>query len=970
MSSVSSTKEPPECSTRGNASRVDSLLGSCGDNGKGKQLVPLEQHQEIPPLPQPPPFLPLSNSVQPFSRHITPIPPPRYITYDGGLHTGLDTMPSFAPSDRYPRTFSSEPKGNGFWNPYHPASITVHLKMPVQEDLDECLEEFCRLRRLGDFVSARRFFAENLQDHFSKPYILVEYAEMLLEQGDYNTLSSINTGTIFNTMDNDTSKNRDGYLLRSYWELMQKIVAFHKADAHSNDSPIMEDQSINVGRFYHIISDKAFSGKLNSTEVKICSLSAYIPEALRELCSPLFPSLEYRVLYSTLLRLGRIWDLYDITQSRIINRNIDVTKDWNSYPTIQGRIQTFINDWLSAVKGYDASTTLALLSILVSYVQDRLMAFGLRSPLFGDESDELFEYVVNQSTSLAVSIMENDPNSMKSRPFMRWMLVKSYSTLPDQPQIQQGHFDSLPGMTFHASYYPLPEYVPAKAENPGWNVNQVAPNLIAPVETVVKTSRILGDHRTEAMALQWLILLSAKPTQEYKELSSLQHETQGDVLDYTKTLVSRYLICDTETSRSDLRREISEHLSNPLSHTCIGSHQIWALWMLQYVLENDGLAAKRALEEADAIYIGFREVDKEAIDEKLHIGQRLSLEANNYQSLHSNEEELQDEEDRLNLEQAIIDAKRKHWKAEKNSRISNNQSPSDFMVITKPHMLEGKKMSISFEDVENPSDKKEMSYQLDNSKGSVKGPKAFNRYQIEPQGHGRGMEAVKINQGVSLRAEEQSRDDGEYHDAVSKEESIDGRIGDSEHRVRYTDPLGLVPDELSEKLSKAERVLYLLEDELVREAQYTAPGKVGEMENRRKYLRIAIEDKWKEVQRMRDKMKFEAQTDSWDTAYSSLSDTEVLSNIHARTPHDEASETTSENTDSKEQLDEDTQAAEYGYPALNGTDDGIVVYENKGRKFTDDGPRANKQAQKIESTRSVEDGTCGGKLKDTRSPRS
>ncbi|KAI1650687.1 uncharacterized protein F4817DRAFT_368080 [Daldinia loculata] len=140
----------------------------------------------------------------------------------------------------------------------------------------------------------------------------------------------------------------------------------------------------------------------------------------------------------------------------------------------------------------------------------------------------------------------------------------------------------------------------------------------------IKTSQILGNYQTEVKALQLLIIFSAKPAQECEELGNLQKKTQGDILHYTKTPISKYLICDTEASRSDLKKEISELLSIPLLHTYIGYLQGWALWMLQHALESDELGAKKALHEADAIYGRLDGANRELNDEKFYTQHRLS----------------------------------------------------------------------------------------------------------------------------------------------------------------------------------------------------------------------------------------------------------------------------------------------------------------------------------------------------------
>ncbi|KAI0853001.1 hypothetical protein F5Y00DRAFT_272547 [Daldinia vernicosa] len=514
-----------------------------------------------------------------------------------------------------PGVISPKREVNSCWNPCHDADdVTVHLRMSVQEDLDDSLEEFCRLQRLGDFISARRFFMEILQDYIYKPIIRMEYAEMLLEQGDYNALSAVDGSTVCYAEDND-GDNSHGRLLRSYWKLMQVLIACHKPGNVSHDyNAIMNETFFNLDIIRHVITTE--KREITSTEIKMLAMANRLA-LYQERLDGLFSSQFYRSLYLILLRHGSIWDLYDISVARMTNPNLDVSQDWIDDPSPRKRIQTLIKDWSSAIKGYDTSTTLALLSILGSYIQDR-------STDFDEEDSEFIEYVIDQSTLLAISVMENDPDSMRSRPFVKWMLAKSYSKNTGQLHLQLGCLRSSPGTMFHGKGYVLPGYVPLKIENPGWKVDQAAPDIEASVKMAIKTSHILGDYQTEVTAHQLLIIFSANPAQQFEELGNIQKKTQGDILNYAKTLISKYLICDTEASRNDLKKEISELLSIPLLHTYIGHLQGWALWMLQHALESDESGAKRALHEADIMFDGLDGVNRELIDQKFYTKHRLS----------------------------------------------------------------------------------------------------------------------------------------------------------------------------------------------------------------------------------------------------------------------------------------------------------------------------------------------------------
>jgi hypothetical protein len=79
------------------------------------------------------------------------------------------------------------------WNTSTRQDTTIHFNLDIEEDSEEPLEEFSRLKRLGNFKAAGEFFQANLFGYIEdSPYVAVEYADMLLEQGDYERLFELN----------------------------------------------------------------------------------------------------------------------------------------------------------------------------------------------------------------------------------------------------------------------------------------------------------------------------------------------------------------------------------------------------------------------------------------------------------------------------------------------------------------------------------------------------------------------------------------------------------------------------------------------------------------------------------------------------------------------------------------------------------------------------------------------------------
>ncbi|KAL7627464.1 hypothetical protein AAE478_001657 [Parahypoxylon ruwenzoriense] len=565
------------------------------------------------------------------------------------------------------RDILSERGVNGIWDPSHNADITVHLKMSIQEDLDESLEEFCRLQRLGDFASARKFFMENLRDHIEKPYVFIAYAEMLLEQGDYHTLSEID-GDATLKRSRRLKHGGDEDLLMTYWKLIQVFVAYHKPGSR----PFRQ--------------------------------SYIVLKALNDLRTTMHP--DDRDVSSTEARKSDSMDLCE-------------------------RIRNFIKDWSSPTRGYDPPTTLALLDVLVSHALHRLRNSVMADVRIGDCED-----ILNQCTPLVLSIIENDPKSMKCRPFSRWMLAKV--KLADDKdskrrKSQQQHLASSPGMVLSLWYPQLPHYIPLKKENPGWKLVDGTPELECPVRTVVKTSRALCDYHTEAMALEELIVRSKNPVKEFEELSNLQKLTQGDIYNYLRTLIPMYLISNTEDSRDGLRKEVSEIIRGSGTSHFLQPLDSWVLRMLQYSLENDEVIAERTLQKADRIYKhlprNFRQnIDVVFPDVRQRVSRLHSLKHNRYSDVVPNKQKEQ------------LSRIKQHEYS--NLPHESAKTPKNPNGILKSHMFDGKRTN-PFEDVGNPSQGQDMSHQC--YKDPVKGPNSSHTYQLEPQTRGKDVETAEVD---------------------------------------------------------------------------------------------------------------------------------------------------------------------------------------------------------------------------------
>ncbi|KAI1825632.1 hypothetical protein F4861DRAFT_186962 [Xylaria intraflava] len=485
---------------------------------------------------------------------------------------------------------------DAIWDPAQGRDLTVHLRMDVHEDFTDILEELCCLQRLGDFSSARSFFEENLREHFDDPYVQIQYGEILLEQGDY--LGILKLGPLNQQQFDGQGMEYDGMrLLSDYWDL---ILFF--AECHYNPR---RPRNFTLDReTLWLLQDDVMQEErdVTSTEIKYLALLYQLcglrhPEVakkgLAETIQNSFSSSFHRTLYQSLLRQGRIWDLRDIVVARMAAGSPwMISAAWSTNADFRVRLHDLVTEWTNPSDEYDMPTLLALLDMLTSLV-------------CWDEHNDRTQDILTVATQVARLIIDHHPEAMKTKPFIQWMLLQCESSelgSRDQLRRLEDHLDSSPGILYRRTRRHLAQYAPYKAETPGWVCEDGPPELLDSVRMALKTCTSLSDYRTQARALQLLILMSASPIKEFEKLGKLQKFSQGDNYNFAETLAARYVASNDDASRQKLRDELAAQWSVPGFSNGLSAHQLWILCMIRYALARDDTEAERALSEADTWY--------------------------------------------------------------------------------------------------------------------------------------------------------------------------------------------------------------------------------------------------------------------------------------------------------------------------------------------------------------------------------
>lgn len=252
-------------------------------------------------------------------------------------------------------------------------------------------------------------------------------------------------------------------------------------------------------------------------------------------------------LYHRLLGENRIWDLRDLLVAGASFFSTAFLSQCLNVKSFSKALDQLFEDWIQPE--YDESTAFALLDLFTSMLLDN------PSSVKDDPKPSL---LLEYSKSLVESIQAHDPQNMKSRPFIQWIIAKSISEMGDIPERPDGlrlrDFSGtiiLPGRGIH-----LPVYIPAKPwDKPHWDMFSVrsSPQQRQSLHVALQAARYLGDYRLQVICLKLLILHTQEPKVLVDSLASLQLE-QGDNEGFLETCLSKYLTLsgDNESARADL----------------------------------------------------------------------------------------------------------------------------------------------------------------------------------------------------------------------------------------------------------------------------------------------------------------------------------------------------------------------------------------------------------------------------------
>ncbi|KAL3457693.1 hypothetical protein BJX64DRAFT_245329 [Aspergillus heterothallicus] len=444
---------------------------------------------------------------------------------------------------------------------------TIHFDMDVTDDIGAILEDFSRLKRLGYFEAAARYFDENLVEFMDILPVAIEYADMLLERGDYHGLDQF-LRSYDSTLNEETWGDDNGYdiLYEMNLQLMHSIASMHLGSD-------LQDAVIRVSETEERMKLHVKSRKVpvyqDSAEVQVFRYALMILSRVERETDLVSESLfDYFAncgrYYTALLSGGQIWDARDLicalidSEGAINAWGIIFETDLLSYKAFN----ELFSDW--DVGQYDQSTYLAILDILV-YTSNSLSSVTFNIPTKADLA--IAERCLGHARSVALCLKENNSELVHSRSYILWILAETQLQRKRRAvdSDMNSHLSAYPGLTVRINT--LPVYLPIRAENPGWRSPSSPPDEATAfdsglLEAAVETAKARGDYATEVACLSELIYFAGEgreiQKQRFSRMYDVQYRLQRDILNYQHTCLSRFLLTCNDEERSQLLSDLND----------------------------------------------------------------------------------------------------------------------------------------------------------------------------------------------------------------------------------------------------------------------------------------------------------------------------------------------------------------------------------------------------------------------------
>ncbi|KLU91723.1 hypothetical protein MAPG_10240 [Magnaporthiopsis poae ATCC 64411] len=381
-------------------------------------------------------------------------------------------------------------------DPLSPQDMTVHMSLPVGDDVEGVLEEFSRLRRLGRFSDALELFGREQLGHLiDNRYVLLQYGQCLFEAGWVGELGRL-------AEQQATRPERDA--LGISWSLLKWM-------AEVETPPLDEQRNILEAGMVMLRSRWP---ALDSTEMNI--LCAIVSQSTAFVGC--FSPDDWGALYEHLIDEGMVWEFRDLVQSIPLTHWAPLLRSDGrsagsgySAATAGDRVpEQLFRRWNGGgddddLGSLEESTLFALLDVSTT-----LCLLAMKEA----DSDARAERWLRIARRHAAELTSRDEGHMVSRPYLRWVIAgvfkTDYRSWECRGQYTFGGTLRQGSFAVSAKLFPFFTpviYIPSSDEAPEWQPLCRRPDAatVEAVKAVLRAAKEMGDQRVQAGCLHELM---------------------------------------------------------------------------------------------------------------------------------------------------------------------------------------------------------------------------------------------------------------------------------------------------------------------------------------------------------------------------------------------------------------------------------------------------------------------------------
>ncbi|TGO29917.1 hypothetical protein BPAE_0009g00110 [Botrytis paeoniae] len=443
-------------------------------------------------------------------------------------------------------------RGSNSWTTNSTQDSTIYLEFDCSEDIESYLEELSFLKRLGRFNDAKRYFKAYRVYCGDHPDLIIDYIDTLLSQGAWKDVLELITS------ENPPILTKDcGQIYHHY---LHSALCVAKAVTLG----CLEDAVLQWGQAKsELISElKRDFTCLSSLQIRFLCHLVYLETSYVVSINSSYPNItvgsipgsDWHELYSYLLLTNRIWDMRDMFYRLIGSSTVKQVMDmfFDTEMSLDQSINTFVAQW---TQENDESTDLAILDVLVT-----VSLQGIPDKKFLDKAErQSIDLCMVHAREIASSIRDNYPASIKSSPYLRWILAEiRWDDVSGERQKPSpwSYLDNSPGLLYFDGS--LPVYIPFASENPGWRVWPNSEHSVELLTLGLNTARDLGHYDLEVLYLEELVCRSSIPQNHLADLENLQKNIIGNKSRYLSACLAQYLLATDQEAQRNLSNQLSE----------------------------------------------------------------------------------------------------------------------------------------------------------------------------------------------------------------------------------------------------------------------------------------------------------------------------------------------------------------------------------------------------------------------------